>query len=294
MESSHLGLVDRAFAFLSNNLFYFLVRLFQYFLDARRVNATISYQTVHGPSCNLATHGIEGRDRNHLWRVIHDNIHTRLLLEDPDVAPAPTYNPSLEVIRGNINIRRSQLSDLLAGQPLNRNRDNLARLAVRLFFGSRFFLSDHARHLLTGFLSNLFQQKCLRFLFREICNSLQIFFASRFHLLQLIPPLVQCTLTLIQALGPLFQPLKPLIKLLTTAMQTSFFVTQPIAPLLKLRLYLLSHFLRLFSRHKHNLMSLFLSSLQQPLFHSFQVAYLLLITPLAYQITNSYANKQSH
>ena len=81
---------------LLSNLGDFVIDLFggffDYFLDAPRMDTTVSDQFIHGQPRNFSANGIEARNYDCVRRVIDYHIHTGSRLEGSDVATfAPDY-----------------------------------------------------------------------------------------------------------------------------------------------------------------------------------------------------------
>jgi hypothetical protein len=77
----------------------FLLRLAHHFFDARGMDAPVGNQRTDRDACDLATHGVEARDRDRLRRVIDDHVDARRCFERADVAALASDQPALQVIR---------------------------------------------------------------------------------------------------------------------------------------------------------------------------------------------------
>ena len=108
-------------------------RLLDHFLDARRVDAPIRDQLLERDARDLAAHRIESGQRDRLRRIVDYQIDAGQSLDRADVAALAADDASLHLLAGQRHHGDRRLRDVIACAALARERDDLARLAVRLF-----------------------------------------------------------------------------------------------------------------------------------------------------------------
>ena len=101
--------------------------------------------------------------RNHhgLRRIVDDQIDARRRFQRANIAPFAADDLSLQFIVGQRENRHRALRDKVAGEPLDRQSDNLLAFANRLFFG---FFFDHANafgRFMLGLLDHLIDKAFL-------------------------------------------------------------------------------------------------------------------------------------
>src|SRR5258705_2900302 len=142
MESVDTALVSGLLTGLDDPRFDFLSRLVDDFLDAARVDAAIGDELLERQSRDLATDRIEARHHHRVRRVVDDHIDSCRQLEGANVPAFATDDASLHFIVGERYCRHCSLDALLCRDTLDRQRDDLFRLALCVPLGRLAYLAD--------------------------------------------------------------------------------------------------------------------------------------------------------
>jgi hypothetical protein len=132
VHAGDLQLEEHGFAVRLDPLVELALDLLDHLFDPRRVNAAVGDQPLEGDPGDLPAEGIEPREDHRLGRVVDDQVDAGRLLEGADVAPLAADDPSLHLVRGELDHRDRGLGDEVGGQPLDRHRHQPVRLLVGL------------------------------------------------------------------------------------------------------------------------------------------------------------------
>ena len=123
LEAGHLAQLADAVLDLGLHLGHHL-------LDAGGVDAAVGHQALQGEPRDLAAHRIEAREDHGLGRVVDDDVHAGDDLEGADVAALAPDDAALHVVAGQVHHRDRDLGDVVGGEALDGEPDDLARLAL--------------------------------------------------------------------------------------------------------------------------------------------------------------------
>ena len=85
MQRRHARAENSVLAGLAHDLLHFLIHLRDDFLDARRVDAPVEDEPLHGLARDLAADGVEAGEHHRAGRVVNQHRHARQRLERADV-----------------------------------------------------------------------------------------------------------------------------------------------------------------------------------------------------------------
>src|SRR5438132_719525 len=100
--------------------------------DARRVDPPVDDQLFEREPGDFAPDRLERADHDRLGSVIDDEVDAGRRFERPDVPPLAADDPSLQVVRRQLDDRDRRLDDSVGGQPLDRHADFVAGPLRRL------------------------------------------------------------------------------------------------------------------------------------------------------------------
>ena len=130
--------------------------------DARRVDPPVDDQLFEREPGDFAPDRLERADHDRLGSVIDDEVDAGRRFERPDVPPLAADDPSLQVVRRELDDRDGRLDDRVGGQPLDRHADLVAGLLRRLLDRLFFDAPHEARGLHAGFVLDRPDQVPLR------------------------------------------------------------------------------------------------------------------------------------
>ena len=131
----------RALAGLADRFLDFLLGLAHDLLDASRMDAAVRDEPLERDPRDLAPNRVVARDDDRFGRVVDDDIDAGGGLDRADVAALAADDAALHLVVGQRDHRDRALGDELAGQPLDRDRDDPLGAPVGLL--ARLLL-DHA------------------------------------------------------------------------------------------------------------------------------------------------------
>ena len=102
-----------------------------------------------------------------LRRVVDDQVDAGRRLDGADVAALAADDAALHVVARQVDDRDRALGDELAGQPLDRDRDDLLRLAIRVLARLLLDLADPLRRFAARLLGHLLHEGSPGFLARQ-------------------------------------------------------------------------------------------------------------------------------
>ena len=158
VDAMQAELDDCALTSLANRLLELLLGLAHHLLDAPRVDPTVRDQAIQRETRELPTDRVVARDDHRFRRVVDDQVHTRGRLDGANVAPLTPDDAPLHVVVRELNHGDRAIGDELAGQPLDGDRHDLLRPAIRFFAGLAFDLPDVPGRFAAGLLSHLLHQ----------------------------------------------------------------------------------------------------------------------------------------
>ena len=88
-------------------------------------------------------------------RIINNDIDAGNLFKGADIAALAADDAALELFTGQIDGRDGQFSDIIAGNTLNREADDLAGVALGLIVGLQFKFADAAGGFIAGIAFDL-------------------------------------------------------------------------------------------------------------------------------------------
>ena len=95
-------------------------------LDPVRMDPAVEHELLQREPTDLAADRVEAGEQHRLRRVVDDQVDAGHRLEGPDVAPLAPDDPALHVIARQVQHGDDRLGGLLARDPLDRQRHDLA------------------------------------------------------------------------------------------------------------------------------------------------------------------------
>ena len=166
MQIVNADLEGRLFAFLLDDRVDFLGRLFDHFLDPRRMDAAVYNELFERDTRDLSSDRIEAGQDDRLRCVVDDQIYAGERFDGSDVAALSADDASLHFIIRERDHRNGGFSHMIRRAALNRAGDDVFRLLIRFFLCLGFDLFDHHRGFVTDFLFGIGEQDGLRLLCR--------------------------------------------------------------------------------------------------------------------------------
>ena len=173
VQAGDAGLDHGLLARLDDDAVDLLLRLFDFLLDAGRVNAPVGDQLAQRHTCYLAAHGIVAADDDGFRRVVYDQVHAQRLFDGTDVAALAADNAPLHLVGRQIHAAHRELADMVAGEALDGHRDDGTRPAIGFLVCLGLHLADLARHVVAGALLDALEQHLARLLFIHGGHALQ-------------------------------------------------------------------------------------------------------------------------
>src|SRR5215212_6728193 len=130
-------------------------------LDAGRVDAAVGDELLQSEAADLAPDGVEAGQQDRFGGVVDDQVDAGDRLEGADVAALSADDAALHVVRGQGEDRDGRLRGLLGGDPLDGQRDDLARAAVGLLPRLLLEVADQAHGVALGVLLDLLDEEHL-------------------------------------------------------------------------------------------------------------------------------------
>ena len=119
-------------------------RLLEHLLDAGRVDAPVCDEVLERDAGDLATDGVEARERDGLGSIVDDEVDAGYLLERADVAAFPADDAALDVVRRDRDGRDRALRRVVCGHALDSHGENLAGALVCFGLGAGLDIADDA------------------------------------------------------------------------------------------------------------------------------------------------------
>jgi hypothetical protein len=138
------------------------------------VNPPVLDQLLERHPGDLATQSVERREDDRLRRVVDDEVDAGEVLERADVAALAADDPTLHVVRRELDDGHRGLGGVAGGDALERVGDQVAGAAACLGAGLLFLLADAERELVPDQVLRLLEQVLLRLRDRERSGPLEI------------------------------------------------------------------------------------------------------------------------
>ena len=174
VDAVHVGLKDRLLAGLADLVVHLAAGLLDHFLDAGRMDAAVGNELLQRDARDLAANRVERGDDDRLRRVVDDQVDAGRGFQRADVAALAADDAALHVLVGQGDDGHGRLGDVIGGAALNRHRDDVARLLVRLVLRVLLDLADHHAGVVERFLLDALHDHVLRFLLRHLGDALQL------------------------------------------------------------------------------------------------------------------------
>src|SRR5687768_15087881 len=130
MESVHTALVGGGFTSLDYRGVNFDSRFVDDFLDAPRMDAAVGNELLERETRDLPAHWIEARNDDGIRGIVDDYIDSRCELECADVPALASDDAALHLVVRQRDRGYRRLYALLRRNPLDRQGDDLLRLAL--------------------------------------------------------------------------------------------------------------------------------------------------------------------
>ena len=101
-------------------------------LDPRRMDTPVMHQPFERDLCDLATQRIEARHDDGFRCLINNQVDPGCGFDRTDVAPFPSYDPSLHRVVRNRYDRNRGFGNVITHHSLNRVGNDLARFPLRI------------------------------------------------------------------------------------------------------------------------------------------------------------------
>src|SRR5437773_11177943 len=143
------------------------------FFDPPRVNAPVGDETLEREPTHLAPHGVEARDYDRVGRIVDDHVHAGSGLEGADVATFAADDASLHLVGREGDGGHGALGGVLGRDALDRDGEDLLRLAVGALFRLLLQLAAQRGGFAAGLVLEAAQQLLLRLLRGEAGDLLE-------------------------------------------------------------------------------------------------------------------------
>src|SRR6185437_1573576 len=143
------------------------LRLLDYFVDFRRLNAAVLDEFFERDLRDVAAQRIEGRKRDLVRYVIDKHVDARRALERLDVAPFLADYLSLHFFRGNGNGKGGYLRIHRAREAMDNGREDFARLPIEAIAARCFEFLEAREHGIFVRLLDIFNKEVARGILRK-------------------------------------------------------------------------------------------------------------------------------
>src|SRR5437588_6186382 len=130
VHAANAGVVHGLLARLHDAGVHVSLRLLHDLFDATGVDAAVGDQALEGQAADLTAHRLETGNDDGIGRVVDDDVDPRGGLECANVTAFATDDATLHFVRGQEHGRHARFGRLLGGDALDRERDDLFRLAI--------------------------------------------------------------------------------------------------------------------------------------------------------------------
>src|SRR3989454_11545595 len=157
------------------------------FLDPPGMDASVGDQALEREPAHLTPHGVEAGDHDRVRRVVDDHVHAGGGLEGADVATFTPDDPPFHLVGWEGDGGHRALGRVLGGDALDRDGEDLLRLAVGVLLRLLLEIPRERRGFAAGLILEPAQQLLLRLLRGEAGDLLET--GPRLGLLRPQPPL---------------------------------------------------------------------------------------------------------
>ena len=179
-----------------------LLRALERLLDPRRVDPPVLHELLEREPGDLAPNGVEAREHHGLGRVVDDQVHPGRGLERADVPALAADDAALHVLARQREHRDRRLARLLGGDPLDRDRHDLAGALLALLAGALLDLAHRGHRLALGLVDDLRAERLLGLGRREPRDLLERGPVLRRRVLELLADQRELAVAIVQLLGP--------------------------------------------------------------------------------------------
>ena len=119
------------------------LRLGDVFIHLGGIDPTIGHHARKGFGGDGTADGIKARNRNDARRIVDQDIHSSGQFNRTDVATFTANDPSLHIIRRNLDRSNGGLGHMLGRTTLDRHEGDFTSLVIRLFLGGLHQITPH-------------------------------------------------------------------------------------------------------------------------------------------------------
>ena len=142
VDAVDAGLEGSAFALALDDLLDLAAGLFDHFLNACRMDASVHDQLFERQTRDLAAYRVERGQGNRLRRVVDDEVYAGQRLERADIAALAADDAALHLIVGQRNDRDGRLGNVVSRAALDGGGDDLAGSLLALVLEPLVDLAD--------------------------------------------------------------------------------------------------------------------------------------------------------
>ena len=173
MQVVDAGVEGGLLARLLHALVHERLGLAEHLLDARRMDAPVGHEVLHGHAADLAADRVEARDGHALRGVVDDEVRAGELLERADVAALAPDDAALEVIRRDMDGAHRVLGGVVGRHALDGQAQDGAGLLVGLGLRAGLGVADDGGGLVHDLVLESVEQLGFRLLRRHAGHALQ-------------------------------------------------------------------------------------------------------------------------
>ena len=138
VQAEDAAFEHRALSRVFDLLVEFLSNLLHRLLDAGGVDSAVLNELFERHAGDLPSHGVKTRADHHFGGIVYDEFDPRRVLQRADVSSLPADDARLHIVAGQGDDGYGDLGSLLGGALLDREADDLLRLAPGFFLRLRF------------------------------------------------------------------------------------------------------------------------------------------------------------
>ena len=161
-------------------------RLFNGFLDARGMDASVLNQAFERDTRNFTFYGVMAGKRDGLRRIVNDQVNAGKRFECADVAALAPDDPALHLVARQRNDRHRNFRDIIRGAAADGCRDDLLCALVGFILELAFILIDPQRLFVRQFTLKIGKQIIFRLISRKAGDSFKHFKLARLDILGLL------------------------------------------------------------------------------------------------------------
>ena len=137
------------------------LRLVVHLLDPSRVDSAILEQLLQRQLGDLAPHAVEAGEDHGAGGVVDDEVDAGEVLERTDVAALAADDPSLHLVRGELDDRDGGLGGMPSREPLHADGQDVANAPLSVTLGLLLDLTDSPGGIVASLSLDLLEQKLL-------------------------------------------------------------------------------------------------------------------------------------